>query len=523
MTSTPLVAFADGAAGAALDRGNGKAGPLDLRDRSIRGGAVTIGAQVMSYGITLVSVAVLARLLTPEDYGTIAMVVALTGLLNLFREMGLSGATIQWQNLSHGQLSNLFYVNAALGAAVMLATIASAPMVASFYGKPYLVAVTVGLSFSSLFSSLGTQHAALLTRHMRFRALAAVQLSSLLVAFAVAVAVALRGGGYWALVASHVTAALWSTAGFWVLSGFRPDWPRKGTDIRPLLRFGANIAGFDLAYYFRGNVDKILLGRVWGAQALGLYDKAFSLLLLPIAGLRHPLNKVAFPAMSALATDARRYRSYFVQYCALLAFISMPLVAFLYGCSDSVIRLLLGERWSGAAALFRILAIAGFIETVATLRTTVMLSSGFGGRLFLWGLLNSGVTVAAVIAGLPWGARGVAIAYCIGTYAAFHPLLVFSFHRTLVTPGDFYRAITRPAVAALGMLAIYLLVVEPLLDGPDVLVLLASAVACALAYLGVFAALPGGVARLRDYACHLFILAPGWLRRRCAPAPQGVS
>jgi PST family polysaccharide transporter len=482
----------------------------DLRGRSIRGGAVTLGAQAASQGISLVSIAVLARLLAPEEYGSVTMVVALTGFLNLFRELGLSGATIQRRTLSQEEVSSLFFINVCVGLVVMLATIASAPLIAWFYSRPDLAGVAVGLSLGPFVNSLGTQHAALLNRGMRFRALAAIQLSSLVAGFAAALVVALWGGGYWALVASNVSTAVWGTVGFWLLSGFRPSWPRRQTDVRPMLRFGAAIVGFDLAYYFRGNVDKILIGSVWGGQPLGLYEKAFSLLLLPISSLRFPLNKVAFPAMSALAPDPLRFRSYFARYCSLLAFASMPLVAFLYASSDRIIRLLLGSRWAGAAGLFRILAVAGFIEAVATLRTTVIVSSGHGRRLVVWAAINAGATVLAVSLGAAWGATGVAVAYTVTTYVVFHPLLVYALRGTSVRPGDFYRSVARPAAASLGMLASYQLLVEPLLRGPDVVVLAAAVPACALAFLALYAGLPGGRATLREYWSYVRIILPPW-------------
>jgi len=477
----------------------GAASRAELKERSIKSGAVTLGSQVLSQCITVMSVAVLARLLTPEDYGSVAMVTALTGFVNLFRDLGLSGATIQNPNISHDQVSALFFINAGLGALIMLGTMAAAPVIAWFYQKPYLTWVTVGLSFGSLFSSLGTQHGALLNRQMRFRALALIQITALGASFLAALAVAVCGGGYWALVANSVVGPLWTTAGLWIASAFRPGWPRRGTGIRHLLRFGAHIAGFDVAYYFRDNMDKVLIGRVCGAQSLGLYEKAFSLLMLPLASLRYPLNKVAFPAMSRLAGEPELFRSYFAKYCSLLAFASMPLVAILFGCAESVISVLLGSRWMGAAELFKILAVAGFVETVGTLRQTVVFASGYGSRLFRLGLISSMATVLAVVIGLRWGPKGVAVAYCVNTYVMLHPLLLFAFVGTPVRAGDFYRAVAKPCVASIVMLSSYLFLIKPLLHASDIAILCVALPVCMLTYLCVYAALPGGRAALGEF------------------------
>jgi len=487
-----------------------------LKGRSIRGSVVTLGTQALSEVLTLLSVAVLARLLTPEDYGSVAMVTVLTGFLNLFRELGLSTATIQKQGLSHAEVSTLFYINAGLGALITLGTISAAPLVAWFYGKPHLAAVTVALSFCSLFSSLGTQHAALLNRQMRFRAMAAVQLTSLVAGFTAALVVALLGGAHWAIVTSNLTIALWSTVGFWVLSGFRPAWPRRGTDVADLLRFGSHVAGFNVVNYFRSNVDRILVGRAWGAQSLGLYDKAFSILQLPSATLKYPLNRVAFPALSTLANEPRMYRSYFAKYSSMVAFSTMPFVVFMYATSDSIVRLVLGDQWIGAAELFRLLAVAGFIETVAGLRVIVISSSGYGSRLFLWGLVNTAVTLCAVLAGLPWGVKGVATAYSACSVLAFHPMLVFAVRRTPVRPVDFYRAFVRPAVASIAMLACYRLLVHPSLGGSDIAVVCIAFPFCAGTYLGAFAALPGGRVELREYWRYVLFLLP----LRGTPEPE---
>ncbi len=470
-----------------------------LKERSIRSGVVTVLAQVMSHCLTVLSVAVLARVLTPDDYGTVAMVTAFTGFLNLFRDLGLSGATIQKSNITHDEVSALFFINVAIGAGITLVTMACGPVIAAFYGKPHLMHVAVGISFASVLSSFGSQHAALLNREMRFQALAAVQLSTLGAGFLAALIVALNDGGYWALVAQNVVGALWNSVALWTVSGFRPRWPPRGTNVRGLLRFGMGIAGFDVAYYFRDNVDKILLGRVWGAQQLGLYEKAFSLLLVPLASLRYPLNKVAFPAMSRIARDAALFRLYFTKYCAVLAFGAMPLVATMCALSDEIVTLLLGDRWLGAAELFRIFAVAGFIDTAGALRPTVMLASGSSRRLFTWGVMNAAVTVSAVVAGLPWGAKGMAIAYCVSAYLAFHPMLAYAIAGTPIQVGDFYRCAAKPFIASTAMLASYLVCIKPLLHVPNVVLLCIAVPASAVIYLAIYAVLPGGRRELLDY------------------------
>ncbi len=501
----------------------------ELKTRSVRSGAITLIDQGSATLIHMASVVVLARLLTPEDYGTVAMVTALTGFLELFRELGLSSATVRTREITHEQVSNLFWINAGLGAAITLIIAAVGPLLAWFYHKPEVTLVTAGLALTSILSSLGTQHGALINRDMRFAAMAVIRLSSLLAGFAGALLVALAGGTYWALVASAVITAAWNSAGNWLASGFVPGRYKKGVGLRPLIRFGANVAGADIVYYIHRNMDNVLIGRAWGAAQLGLYNKAYSLLMLPISNLRFPLNRVAFPALSRLQDDPAAFRAFFVKYCSLLSFVTMPVVAFLFASSDRVIRLFLGPRWLGAVELFTILALVSFVQAPSGIRSIVQTALGRGERLFRLSLVTGGAAVASFFIGLPWGARGVAIAYAVGTYLVLHPSLAYAFQGTPVRTSDFYRAVLRPAVSSVGMAALLVWIEGRLGGWPDIAVLAVLALAGGAFYLGLLALMPGGRRDLRDYRDYIGIIkrgawgavaGPGGPARPAPPGPR---
>jgi O-antigen/teichoic acid export membrane protein len=478
----------------------------ELKGRSVRSGAITVAAQAMTTLIQMVSVIVLARILTPDDYGTITMVTAVTGFIDLFRELGLSSATIRTRGITHDQVSNLFWINTGLGAAITLVIAASGPVMAWFYHKPQLIPIAASLSLTSVLSSLGTQHRALINRDMRFASLAVIRVSALLAGFLAALAVALAGGTYWALVANNLVIAVWSTAGVWKASGFRPGRFKKKIGLRPLLHFGANVAGADILTYFQRNTDNVLIGRAWGAGELGLYNKAYSLLMLPITNLRYPLNTVAYPALSRLQDEPAAFRAFFSKYCALLAFVTMPIVAFLFASSAHVIRLFLGPRWIGASELFSILAVVSFIQAPAGLKTTVQTAMGRGRRLFRLSFISTAAAITAFAIGLRWGAKGVAIGYGVSTYLILHPTLVYAFRDTPVRPADFYRSVLKPAVAAIAMGATLVLAegrLKALSDAP--LLALMFCLGAAI-YFGIFVLLPGGRKALTDYWEYLTIL-----------------
>ena len=499
----------------------------ELKGKSVRSGAITLTAQAATTFIHMASVVVLARLLTPNDYGIVTMVTAVIGFIELFRELGLSSATVRTRGITHDQVSNLFWINAGMGAAITLIIAASGPVVAWFYHKPQLVAVAVSLSLTSVISSLGTQHGALINRDMRFATLAVIRISAMLAAFLAALLVALAGGTYWALVANNLVLALWNTAGVWMASGFLPGRYKKNVGVRPLIRFGAHVAGSDILTYAQRNTDNVLIGRAWGAGQLGLYNKAYSLLMLPITNLRYPLTRVVYPALSRLQDEPAAFRAYFTKYCALLSFVTMPVVAFLFASSAHVIRLFLGPRWMGASQLFSILAIVSFIQAPAGLKGTVQTALGRGRRLLRLSFISTVTAIASFVIGLPWGARGVAIGYCIGTYAILHPTLVYAFRDTPVRPADFYRSVTKPAIAAIAMGAVLVLIEGRLLSMTDAPLLVLMFLAGAAIYLGIFVLLPGGRRALASYWDYLSILwravtGPFRKKKRGPVGPAGV-
>ena len=463
----------------------------DLRRRSAAGGAFSFATQGCSVALQLVSTMVLARLLGPEAYGVLAMAGAVTAFAGIFRDFGLSSSTIQQAVLTHGQLSTLFWINMAIGGVLTALVALFAPLVASFYGRPELTAVTRVLSLTFLIGAFGAQHNALLARRMLFGRQMAATLGGALISFAVAVTLALRGFGYWSLVGSTVCGGLATSSLLSVVSGWRPGRPARG-GLGVMIAFGANITAFEFVNYFSRNLDSILIGRVWGDVVLGLYSRAYQLLMVPIVNLRGPLLAVAFPAMSRLQGRPVAYRSYYRTVVALLAFMSMPLTAFLFVTSDVVIDLVLGSQWRMVGPIFSLLALTAFIQPVISLTGLVCLSLGMGKRYFWLGATNALAVSVGFLLGVKWGAAGIATAYAIVTYLGVIPLTIWAFHGTPLRLLDLIQSCFRPLLASLaaamgvGILRSYSLEFESWLT------LLVAFPVFGLSYFGVIFALPGG-------------------------------
>lgn len=415
----------------------------------MRGGLVTIGGQGASIAIQLTSTVILARLLSVDDYGTVAMVLAIVSFAGLFRDLGLSAAAVQKKDITRAQQSNLFWINVAMGALLTSVVAACSPLVAWFYGKPELAPVTLALSATFLIGSLGTQHGAMLVRQMQFARNTSATILGSLAGLVVSVGFALSNYGYWALVWAHLVAAITTTTFLSVFSSFRPGWPSRDFGMRDMMKFGANVTAFDFFNYFHRNLDNILIGRFWGPEPLGLYSRAYALLMFPINAIKGPLSSVAFPALSKLQNQPEAFRHFYRSLSGLIAAVSMPLTAFLMSSSAPIIDIALGNRWAAVVPLFNILGMVAFIQPVSSLRGTVLLSLGLGRRYMLWGIINASVVSVAFIAGIPWGAMGVATGYVVATYLLLPPSLMYVFHKTPVAPSDFWRSIGPSAVCAI--------------------------------------------------------------------------
>lgn len=475
-----------------------------LKKRSVRGGAITLVSQATTVVLQLASTVVLARMLTPDDYGVMGMVLSFVALAALFKDLGLSSAAIQKADLTVDQQSNLFWINALFGLALSLVFAAAAPLVAWFYGRPELLGLTWVLSLTFVLGGLSAQHNAMMVRHMHFGRQAIVNISAIVVTFAVSVGLAFLGYGFWALGWGHVAGAAARTLLIWVFSPFVPGGWKRGAGTMDMIRFGANVTGFNFVNYFSRNLDNILIGKFVGADALGVYGRAYQLMLFPVQNLRGPINAVTYPVLCRLQDRPEEWRRYHMQTLRVLAFLTMPLVAWMFLVSEPLILLLLGEKWAGIVPLFQILAIVAFIQPAASMVGSVMLSVGHTRRYFLQG---TAIAVAFAIAfgiGVQWGAQGVAWAYATVVYLALVPLLAAGYWNTSLTVLDFFRSIHLPAVIALTSLAVSMLVRQRVAVsnyGYDIallsLVFLAAFLVLAIAFPSSRQLLLDGVSRAR--------------------------
>lgn len=466
-----------------------------LRRRSVQGGVMLLLAQGARTGIGVVGTAVLARLLTPWDFGLLAMVTTLTRFVDLFTDLGLAMATVQRKAISQEEVSYLFWINLALGALVSLVTLASAPLLAWFYGEPSLTLITCALAGGFVMSATGVQHGALLRRQLRLRSLAGARVAAALLSTCVGIGGALAGMGYWALVASNLSAALFLASILWMLCGWRPSWPApRPPSWRSLLRFGGNITGARLSGFLARNLDNVLIGKVWGNEPLAFYTKAYQLLMLPMQQLLGPLSDVIIPALSRLQGDPAAFQAFYYRALRALALVTMPATVGLAVAADEVILLVLGPQWQRASAIFLFLIPAAFVNTLNGASGWIWIALNQTERQLRWSMAVLPPTLLSFAVGVVWGPEGVAIAFSIVQVTLRYVGLSYCYRGVpFLDLRDLRMALWRPAFASISAgacVTAFVLAVGP----HDTLLvnLMLKVTGFSALYLTVLICLPGG-------------------------------
>jgi O-antigen/teichoic acid export membrane protein len=467
--------------------------PSDLKSRTIHSGAFAMGAEGVEFVLRLGSIIVLARLLVPEQFGLVAMVTAITAVAERFKDLGLSVATVQRKEISHDQVSTLFWVNTATGLGITFLIAALAVPIARFYGDPRLVPICIALGSTFFFGGITIQHQALQRRLMRFGQLALIQIGAGAVSVAIAIAVALMDYGYWALVAREVSRSVLVLLGTWLCIPWIPGRPSRQADVKSMLIFGGDVTAFSLVWSFvTFNLDQILIGKLFGATQLGLYRQGINLVLAPITQLSFPVSTVAEATLSRLQDATDRYHRYYLRFLGALTSLTMPLAGFVVVFAEEIVHVALGARWVASGDYLRIFAIAALVRPAAFTAGFVMVTCGMSRRYLWWGLFQSIGLAAFLLIGVQWGPKGVAFAHVAASYLLLLPLLYWAFIDTPIRLEDFASTVQKPLAATLVMATVLFAVkfTGPV-DGRLRLLALGGALALP-AYLGAWLLLPGG-------------------------------
>lgn len=420
-----------------------------LRRATIRGASVTVISAGCSLVIQIVSTMVLARILTPSDFGVVTMVTTFSLLVSNFGYNGFTEGILQKSTLDEQLSSNVFWICVGCGTLLTIAFAGCGTLLGHFYRDSRVNGVAIGSSLSIVLTSVSVVHLAFLKRAMRFTVLAANDIVAKFVSVALTIALAVAGWGYWALVAGIVALPLSTSIGGWILCMWVPGRPRRDEGTGEMVRFAMHTYGRFSFNYFSRNTDNLLVGWYFNATTLGFYKKAYDLFALSANQLVSPITSVCVTALSRLNGDWPRYRRYVATAVEVIALIGMGLGGALTLAGRDLIRVLLGPSWAETGRIFTYFGPGVGVMLLYGTHGWIHLSIGRADRWLRWGILEFIVTVALFLGGLRWGPAGVACAWTLSFCILLVPSFWYAWKPTNVGFGEVLAVIWRFPLAAL--------------------------------------------------------------------------
>lgn len=472
------------------DRGSGGAAGAgtfdrDGLDRSLASGVAWTGAvkwagQVVSWITTLI----VARLLAPDDFGIMGMATLVLGFIELVNEFGVGAAIVQRKDIHEELISHLGAFSLALGGGFLLLGFLLAGPVALFFAEPRVDAVVMVLSANFVISSVAVIPRSLLTRDMKFRALALIDGGKGLLTSALTIVLALMGYGYWALVVGSIVSSLSAASAYVVLRPFRPRWPRRIADISRELEFGWNVVASRVAWYAYSNADFAVVGRALGTTALGAYNIGWTLASLPVEKISVLIMRVTPPVFAKVQDRPEELSRYLRLLTEAISVVTFPIGVGMALVAPDFVPLVLGEQWADAVIPLQLLALLGGFRSVTPFYSQILVATD-NARLSMWfSLLAAVFLIPGFMIGARWGTAGVAL-----TWIALYPLLVVAFHvpttfRLIELPFGRYLRSLWPASSSCMVMAGVVVALQWTLPpvGGGWLVLLLSVIGGAVAY-----------------------------------------
>lgn len=397
-----------------------------LRRLAVRGAGMTIFSGAMSVAIQIVAAATLSRLLTPRDFGLVAMVTTFSYLLMNGPANGFLDLVVQGHEMTEELASALFWINLAIAVILSGAFALAGPLLAWFYHERLVAGVSAGISIAVLLTCLPTLHVALLKRAMRFTGVAKNDIVARAVGVLTSIAFAIAGWSYWSLVMGACALALSTAIGAWIMCPWVPRMPRRVPGVRDAMRFFSHITGRYSINYFARNADNLLVGWRFGAHSLGFYKKAYDLFALPANQLVAATSNVAVSALSRVRHDHAQMRRYLLGAVAVMSLIGMGLAGDLTLIGRDLIRVLLGPGWETTGVIFTYFAPGIGMMIIYGIHGWVHVSLGHADRWFRWVIVEWTVILLSFLVGLHWGPEGIAVAWCVSFWLLVIPAMSYA-------------------------------------------------------------------------------------------------
>ena len=367
--------------------------------------------QVARLSIQFISIAVLSRLLSPSDFGLMAMAAVVTNLGLLFRDLGTAAALIQRRELSNDVIDTVFWLNIAFGSAVAACVAIMAPFASRLFHAPALANILMVISLTFPISAVGASQLALFERDSRFRLITWIETSSAVAGLIIAIACALNHMGVYSFVFQALVTGAMSSLQIWLHSSHRPRWLWDQQAFKSIWHFSGNLTAFNLINYTIRNGDSILIGRILGSVSLGWYSVANRVLLFPLQNITYSSNRALLPVYSRYQDEPATLRHLYMRTLALIGSITAPLMFGLWALRRPFVLAAFGNKWDPVVDILTWFAPMGFFQSLLSTVGAILSAIGRTDLMRTMGLINSIILVSAFVFGIQFGLRGLAVAY----------------------------------------------------------------------------------------------------------------
>jgi O-antigen/teichoic acid export membrane protein len=430
----------------------------DLKDKTIKGvawsGISQFGKQLCQVLIT----AVMARMLTPTDFGLIGMATVFTGFITIFNTLGVSSALIQKQDTTTQHLSSAFWLNVFFGLFLTVFFICVSPWIARFYHQPGLNLILIVLSLNFFISSFSTVQRSVLIKEMEFKILTKRDITAIILSGIIGIIMAFYGFGVWSLVGQSLALTFFNAYLLWTLSPWKPQWYFSLKEIKDIFLFSSNVTGFNIVNYFARNVDYLLIGKFLGGESLGFYTLAYKMMLVPIANISWVLCRVMFPAFSKIQHDIARVRRNYLKIIQVVSLVTFPLLLGLFAIAPELVEIFLGSHWKPSVPIIQILCFCGMVQSVTSVGGVIYLSLGRPGLQLSIGIINTILASLSILYGLQYGVTGVALSYTIFYILWGQVSLFIVCHLTHLKPRELYAQLGSSLLISIAMMVAVLLI-----------------------------------------------------------------
>lgn len=433
--------------------------------------------------ITIIIGAILARLLTPAEFGTVALVTVFTNFLSLLGNMGIGPAVIQRKDLNEKDLSVIFIFSVLVAGLLSILFFFSGRLISRFYDEPELVLIVRILSISVFFNLITIVPSAINRKKLLFKEMGIISVSVQIIAGAITIWMAFSDFGYYALVYKSIIAGVLS---FFIYFYLYPIKITSRIDLGPLKKiasFSSYQFAFNFVNYFSRNLDNILIGKFMGNTELGFYNKSYNLMLLPVNNLTHVLGPVLHPYLSKFQDDKERLNFYYLKTVKLLSLIGFPISVFLYFAAPELIMVLYGPQWTESIPVFQVLAFSVGLQICLSSSGGIFQAANRTDLLFISGLLSSFIMVSGICYGVFIGETlvdvgyGLLIAFALNFIQGFYILQRFVLRSPFL---NFLKIFIKPILFSFFLAAI-LIFIEML----EVKTLIFSLMSKVVAFAGV--------------------------------------